>query len=284
MDTFFQALVMGIVQGLTEFLPISSSGHLIVVPFLLGWNDAFISSLAFSVMLHVGTLVALLVYFRADWFRLVPAGLAVVRDRSFRGDPERRLAWLLAASTIPAAIAGLLLEDLIETAFREIGLVAVSLLLGGGILWLADRRGGRSRGIHDVTLPIALGIGAAQALALVPGISRSGISISAARFAGLDRAAAARFSFLMATPITAGAAVFEVQRLLSGDVAVDVSAGPLVVGLLAAFVSGTLAISVLLRFLRTSSLEVFVWYRLALAATVAGRLAGPLERGERWRS
>lgn len=268
MDTFVQALVMGIVQGLTEFLPVSSSGHHIVVPFLLGWNDAFISSLAFSVMLHIGTLGALLVYFRADWFRLVPAGLAVVRDRSFRGDPERRLAWLLAASTIPAAIAGLLLEDLIETAFREIGLVAVSLMLGGGILWLADRRGGRSRGIHDVTLPIALGIGAAQALALVPGISRSGISISAARFAGLDRAAAARFSFLMATPITAGAAVFEVQRLLSGDVAVDVSAGPLAVGLLAAFVSGTLAISVLLRFLRTSSLEVFVWYRLALAATV----------------
>lgn len=268
MDTFVQALVMGIVQGLTEFLPVSSSGHHIVVPFLFGWNDAFISSLAFSVMLHIGTLGALLVYFRADWFRLVPAGLAVVRDRSFRGDPERRLAWLLAASTIPAAIAGLLLEDLIETAFREIGLVAVSLMLGGGILWLADRRGGRSRGIHDVTLPIALGIGAAQALALVPGISRSGISISAARFAGLDRAAAARFSFLMATPITAGAAVFEVQRLLSGDVAVDVSAGPLAVGLLAAFVSGTLAISVLLRFLRTSSLEVFVWYRLALAATV----------------
>jgi undecaprenyl-diphosphatase len=268
MDLFVEALVMGIVQGLTEFLPVSSSGHHIVVPFLLGWDDAFISSLAFSVMLHIGTLGALLVYFRADWFRLVPAGLAAVRDRSFRGDPDRRLAWLLAASTVPAAIAGLLLEDLIETTFREIGLVAVSLMVGGGILWLADRRGGRSRGIHDVTLPVALGIGAAQALALVPGISRSGISISAARFAGLDRAAAARFSFLMATPITAGAAVFEVQRLVSGDVAVDVSAGPLVVGMLAAFVSGALAISVLLRFLRTSSLEVFVWYRLALAATV----------------
>ena len=268
MDTFLQALVMGIVQGLTEFLPVSSSGHLIVVPFLFGWDDGFIKSLAFSVMLHIGTLGALLVYFRADWFRLVPAGLATIRDRSFRGDPDRRLAWLLVASTIPAAIAGVLLQDLIETAFREIGLVAVTLMVGGGILWLADRRGGRSRGIHDVTLPVALAIGAAQALALVPGISRSGISISAARFAGLDRAAAARFSFLMATPITACAAVFEVQRLVSGDVAVDVSAGPLVVGMVAAFVSGALAISVLLRFLRTSSLEVFVWYRLALAATV----------------
>jgi undecaprenyl-diphosphatase len=268
MDTYLQALVMGIVQGLTEFLPVSSSGHLIVVPFLFGWHDGFIKSLAFSVMLHIGTLGALLAYFRADWLRLVPAGLATIRDRSFRGDPDRRLAWLLVASTVPAAIAGVLLQDLIETAFREIGLVAITLMVGGGILWLADRRGGRSRGIHDVTLPVALAIGAAQALALVPGISRSGISISAARFAGLDRAAAARFSFLMATPITAGAAVFEVERLVSGDVAVDVSAGPLMVGMLAAFVSGALAISVLLRFLRTSSLEIFVWYRLALAATV----------------
>src|SRR5687767_1372114 len=143
MDPLVQALVMGIVQGLTEFLPVSSSGHLIIVPFLSGWDDAFINSLAFSVMLHIGTLTALLVYFRADWFRLVPAGLATLRDRSFAGDPDRRLAWLLAAATIPAAIAGLLLEDLIETAFREIGLVAVMLVVGGVILWLADRRGAR---------------------------------------------------------------------------------------------------------------------------------------------
>ena len=114
---------MGIVQGLTEFLPVSSSGHLIVVPFLFGWDDAFITSLAFSVMLHIGTLAALLAYFRADWLRLVPAGFAAIRDRSFRGDPDRRLAWLLVAATIPAALAGLLLEDLISTAFREIGLV-----------------------------------------------------------------------------------------------------------------------------------------------------------------
>jgi undecaprenyl-diphosphatase len=268
MDPLVQALVMGIVQGLTEFLPVSSSGHLIIVPFLSGWDDAFINSLAFSVMLHIGTLTALLVYFRADWFRLVPAGLATLRDRSFAGDPDRRLAWLLAAATIPAAIAGLLLEDLIETAFREIGLVAVMLVVGGVILWLADRRGARDRGVHDVTLPIALGIGAAQALALVPGISRSGISISAGRLAGLDRPAAARFSFLMATPITAGAALFEVRRLVAGETATDVSIGPLVVGMIAAFISGALAISVLLRFLQSRSLEVFVWYRIVLAATV----------------
>ncbi len=213
MDTLIQALIMGIVQGLTEFLPVSSSGHLIVVPFLFGWDDTFIKSLVFTVMLHIGTLAALLVYFRADWFRLVPAGLAAVRDRSFRGDPDRRLAWLLAASTVPAALAGVLLETSIETTFREIGLVAVTLVVGGGILWLADRRGSRERGVLDVTFPVAIAIGAAQALALVPGISRSGISISAARLAGLDRPAAARFSFLMATPVTAGAAAFEVRRL-----------------------------------------------------------------------
>jgi undecaprenyl-diphosphatase len=268
MDLYVQVLVMGIVQGLTEFLPISSSGHLIVVPFLMGWNDPFITSLAFSVMLHIGTLAALLVYFRADWVRLVPAGLAAIRDRSFRGDPDRRLAWLLVAATIPAAIAGFVLSDLIETAFREIGLVAVTLVGGAVILWLADRWGARTKGVDDVTFPVAIAIGAAQALALVPGISRSGISISAARFAGLDREAAARFSFLMATPITAGAALFEIRKLAAGETGVDVSVGPLVVGMLAAFVAGMIAIGFLLRYLRTRSLNVFVAYRLVLAAVV----------------
>src|SRR4249920_2022619 len=240
MDLFVQAIVMGIVQGLTEFLPVSSSGHLILVPWLFGWTDPFINSLAFSVMLHIGTLGALLIYFAADWTRLVPAGLATIRDRSFRGDPDRKLAWLLVAATIPAAIAGFLLNDLIETAFREVGLVAVTLVVGAVILWLADRWGGRTKGVDDVTFPIAIGIGAAQALALVPGISRSGISISAARFAGLNREAAARFSFLMATPITAGAALFEVRKLLSGEAGVGVIVGPLLVGMIAAFVSGML--------------------------------------------
>jgi len=268
MDTLVQALVMGIVQGLTEFLPVSSSGHLLLVPFLLGWHDPFITSLAFSVMLHIGTLVALLVYFRADWLRLVPAGLAAVRDRSFRDNPERRLAWLLVAATIPAAVAGALFDQLIETSFREVGLVAVALVVGAAILWVADRVGARDKDVRDVTLPVALGIGIAQALALLPGISRSGISISAARFAGLDRAVAARFSFLMATPVTAGASLFEVRRLLTGEAGVDVSVGPLVVGMVAAFVSGALAIGVLLRYLRTSTLNVFVGYRVVLAAIV----------------
>ncbi len=267
MDPIFQALIMGIAQGLTEFLPISSSGHLIVIPFMFGWTDPFIDSLAFSVMLHVGTLAALLVYFRADWIRLVPAGFAAIRDRSL-GDPDRRLAWLLVAATIPAAIAGYLLNDLIATAFRDAGLVAVTLVVGAAILWLADGWGGRDKGVEDVTFPVSIAIGAAQALALVPGISRSGVSISAARIAGLDRAAAARFSFLMATPITLGAAIFEARKLMAGEAGVTISYGPLIVGMLAAFGAGMLAISFMLRYLRTRSLTIFVVYRLVLAAIV----------------
>ncbi len=268
MDPTIQALIMGIVQGLTEFLPVSSSGHLIVVPFLFGWTDPFITSTAFSVMLHVGTLLALLLYFRREWVRLVPAGLATIRDRSFASDPDRRLAWLLVAATIPAALAGFLLNDFLEKAVREPGLVALMLVSGAVILWLADRWGGLTKGIPDVTFPLAIGIGAAQALALVPGISRSGISISAGRFAGLGRAAAARFSFLMATPIIAGAAIFEVRKLATGEAGVPVEIGPLLVGMIASFASGVLAIRFMLRYLQTRSLTIFVVYRLVVAAVV----------------
>jgi undecaprenyl-diphosphatase len=268
MDLVFQALVMGIVQGLTEFLPVSSSGHLIIVPWLFGWDDAFITSLAFSVMLHLGTLIALLIYFRADWLRLIPAGLATIRDRSFRDDPDRKLAWLLAAATIPAAIVGALFSDVFETQVRQVGLVAVTLVVGGIILWVADHVGARTRGVSDVTFPIAIGIGAAQALALIPGISRSGISISAGRLAGLDREAAARFAFLMATPITAGAIIFEARNLLTGEAGVDVAYAPLLVGLVASLVAGLVAIRFMLDYLRTRSLDLFVWYRFGLAALV----------------
>jgi undecaprenyl-diphosphatase len=268
MDLLIQALIMGIVQGLTEFLPVSSSGHLVIVPWLFGWDDAFITSLAFSVMLHLGTLVALLVYFREDWLRLIPAGFATIRDRSFRGDPDRKLAWLLVAATIPAALVGFLFNDLFEDTVRQVGLVAVTLIIGGVILWLADHLGARTKGVGDVTFPIAIGIGAAQALALIPGISRSGISISAGRIAGLDREAAARFAFLMATPITAGAILFEARKLISGEAGVTVEIAPLLVGLVASLVAGLLAIRFMLDYLRTRSLDVFVWYRFGLAAVV----------------
>ena len=267
MDPILQALVMGIVQGLTEFLPVSSSGHLILVPYLLGFGDPFLDTLAFSVVLHGGTLIALLVYFRGDWLRLVPAGLAAMRDRSFRGDPDRRLAWLIVASTVPAAIIAVFLNDWIEQNVRQVGLVAVMLVIAGAVLWVADRWGPRTHTIARLTFRGAIGIGAAQALALIPGVSRSGISMSAALFAGLDRADAARYSFLMATPITALAVAYELFKLVRGDVA-QVELAPLLVGVTAAFVSGMLAIAALLRYVRTRSFNVFVAYRVAFAVLV----------------
>ncbi len=266
---------MGIVQGLTEFLPVSSSGHLVIVPSLLGWEDPFITSLEFSVMLHIGTLIALLVYFRRDWLRLVPAGLATIRDRSFAGDPDRRLAWLIAAATVPALVAGFLLSDLAENQFRQVGLVALMLVVGAAILWLAERSGRRDRTIDGMSVPVAVAIGGAQALALVPGISRSGISIAAGLFAGLEREAAARFSFLMATPVTAAAGAYEGLTLLRGESDVVVQGGPLLVGMVASLVAGFVAIALLLRFLRTRSTDIFVAYRILLALTVVVVWLGP---------
>ncbi len=267
MDPIIASLIMGIVQGLTEFLPISSSGHLLLVPYLLNWHEPFIDSLAFSVALHGGTLAALLVYFREDWLRLIPAGLAAVRDRSFRGEPDRRLAWLLVASTIPGGIAGILFNDKIESAIRQPGLVAIMLVLAGIVLWLADRWSSRRHDTDDLSLRAAIGIGLAQAIALIPGVSRSGISISAGLVAGLDRASAARYSFLMAMPITAAAVAYEGYKLVRGDVG-GIEVAPLVVGVVTAFVAGLAAISVLLRYVRSRSFSVFVVYRFALAAVV----------------
>jgi undecaprenyl-diphosphatase len=272
MDILVAAIVMGVVQGLTEFLPVSSSGHLILVPFLLqsvlpGMKDPFITSLEFSVILHIGTLVALLIYFRSDWVRLVPAFFAAVRDRSMDSDPDRRLAVLLAVATAPALLFGFILHDLEDIIREQIGLVAVMLVVGGAILWLAERMGTRRRLALDLTVAQALAIGGAQALALVPGISRSGISISAGLFAGLRREEAARFSFLMATPVTAAAAAYEVLQVVRGQ-GVPIQAGPMAAGLAASLVFGMLAIAFLLRLLRTRSTDVFVVYRLIAAAAV----------------
>jgi undecaprenyl-diphosphatase len=283
-DQLIQAIVLGIVQGLTEFLPVSSSGHLIVVPALLNWHDPFIESLAFSVMLHVATLLALLIYFARDWLRLIPAGLATIRDRSFRGgdgsvDPDRRLAWLLAAATVPAVIVGVLFNDLIENAFREPRLVAMTLVIGAVVLWLADRVGARSRRVEALGFGAAVGIGIAQAAALIPGVSRSGISISAGLFAGLDRESAARFAFLMATPITAGAGIWEIRKIISGEVDVDLPVIPLFAGMLAALLSGLVAINILMRYLRSHGVGIFVLYRIVLAAVVLVAWLGLWDRG-----
>jgi undecaprenyl-diphosphatase len=267
-DITFQALIMGIIQGLTEFLPVSSSGHLVIVPYLLGWTDPFITSLAFSVMLHLGTLVALLVYFRADWLALIPAGIAVLRERSFGTDPNRKLAWLLVVATIPAVIAGPILNDRLEAAVRTAEDVAVAIVIGAAILWLADQVGRKVKGLEQISFRLAFVFGLAQSLALVPGISRAGITISAGLFAGLTREAAARFSFLMATPIIAGAGLFEARNLLSGDAGVAIQVGPLAVGMIAALLAGLAAIHLMLRYVRTRSYLVFVAERVAIAALV----------------
>jgi undecaprenyl-diphosphatase len=266
-DTSIQALVMGLVQGLTEFLPVSSSGHLILVPWFFGWKDLFIDSLAFSVMLHMGTLLALLVYFWRDWLKLIPAGLASIRDRSLADDPNRKMAWLLVVATIPAVLVGPVLNDTIESAVRDPAKVAAMLCVGAAILWLAERWGSKLRDMSSLSFVGALGIGIAQVLALVPGISRSGVSISAGLFLGLNRESAARFSFLMATPVVAGAGVFEALKVIRGtDVKPELHL--VVIGFVAAAISGLLAIRFMLEFLRRQSVNSFVVYRVLLAAAV----------------
>ena len=275
MDLSIQALVMGLTQGLTEFLPISSSGHLILVPWLFGWKDPFIDSLAFSVMLHMGTLLALLVYFWRDWCRLIPAGLATIRDRSFKSDKDRKMAWLIVVATLPAVLVGPIFTATIESWVRAPDRVALMLCVGAAILWLADRWGSKLREMDSLTFGGALGIGVAQVLALVPGISRSGISISAGLFGGLTREAAARFSFLMATPVVAGAGLWEARKLVTHEAGVNPSANLIVIGFIAAAISGLLAIRFMLEFLKRQPLTVFVVYRVVAAAVVFIVLLSP---------
>ena len=272
MDTILQAALIGVLQGLTEFLPISSSAHLILVPRFLGWDDPFLNSAAFDVMLHVGTLVALLAYFRTDLLRLLRAGAASLRDRSLAGDPERWLAWLLVVSVVPAALLGATLESFFDTYFRERpAFIGLLLVAGAAILWLAERHGRRDRGLLQLRFGDALAIGAAQALALFPGISRSGITIAAGLFLGLERPAAARFSFLMAPRVIAGAGLWKARSLLAAGGLVGEPV-VLLAGMLAAAVSGLLAVAFLLRYLRTNSTGIFIVYRLVFAAVVFGLL------------
>ncbi|MEO6350069.1 MAG: undecaprenyl-diphosphatase UppP [Candidatus Limnocylindrales bacterium] len=272
METLLQAIVIGIVQGLTEFLPISSSAHLILLPKVLGWNDPFINSAAFDVMLHMGTLAALLAYFWRDLWRYLVAGLAVLRERRIGTDPDRRLAVLLAVSVVPAALIGVALESFIDTFFREHPLVICALLVvGAAILFLAERAARHTREMSDLRVGEALGIGLAQALALFPGISRSGITISAGLFLGLERAAAARFAFLMGTPIIAGAGLWKMRQLLGGEVAAFDPA-VLAAGVIASATAGLAAIWLLLRYLQNHSTDVFVLYRVIAALVFAGIL------------
>jgi len=263
--TVFQAVVLGTLQGLAEFLPISSSAHLALAPWLFGWPDP---GLAFDVALHVGTLLAVLWFFRREWVRLAGAALRVVAQRGARTAEERRAIYLVIA-TIPGGIGGLLLNDLAESTFRSPGLIAGALIAMGFALWIVDRIVPRRRTLDDMRWTDALAIGVAQVFALIPGVSRSGSTITAGRALQLDRESAAVFSFLMSMPITAAAALHEVPKAIhAGGFGV-----PLVAGVLAAAVSGWLAISILLRYVSRNNYAVFAVYRFALGALVLALFA-----------
>jgi undecaprenyl-diphosphatase len=262
--TVFQALVLGIVQGLGEFLPISSSAHLVLTPWVFGWPDP---GLAFDVALHVGTLVAVLWYFRAEWVKLAQSGIALLRTRRADTEEKQRLLYIVVA-TIPAAIAGLLLEDYAESTFRSPTLIAFTLIVMGIVLWAADRYAPRDRPLGNMRIRDALLIGLAQIFALIPGVSRSGSTMTAARALRFDRQSAAVFSFLMSMPITAAAAVLKAPTLLRADDRTN-----LIVGIIAAGASGWLAIAVLLRYVSRHSYGLFALYRLVLGAAVLALVA-----------
>ncbi len=259
--SLIEAIVLGVVQGAGEFLPISSSGHLIVVPWLLGWRE---HTLAFDVALHLGTLVAVAGALLGDWVAMLKGAFAGLRTHgsAFASEDGRRLGFLAVAS-IPGGILGLLLNDLAETTFRSALLVALTMSVMGLVLWRADARSTATRGIEAWTLRDALIMGFSQALALVPGVSRSGATISAARFLGYERNAAARLSFLMALPVTLGAVVLKVPKMLAGGLEPS-----LVAGIVTAAVVGVLSIRVLFAWVRTRSYLPFVLYRFAFSAVV----------------
>lgn len=273
METIFQAALVGLIQGLTEFIPISSSAHLELVPWIAGWEEGgLVGSLAFDVFLHLGTLVALLAYFFRDWVRYIGAWLASVRERRIGDDPDRRIAWLLILATIPAAVIGFTLEGFIEDAFHEGGdaarLAIAGFLVAGAIaLYVADRLGRRDHDLDGLTARRSLTIGFSQALALLPGISRSGATLTAGMALGLTREAAARFSFLLATPITAGAGLYGSLDLFqeANSRTEWVAIG---VGFVVAMLSGLLAIGFLLAWLRRRSVAVFSLYRIGFALVV----------------
>jgi undecaprenyl-diphosphatase len=273
-DEYVRAIFLGALQALTEFLPISSSGHLLIAERLLGLEGA---TLTFDVGLHVGTLLAVLGYFRADWLGFARALLIDVTRRGVRiatWSAESRLLLAIALGTVPAVIAGLLLNDAIERYARSVYVVVATVTGFGLVLEAADRRP-QSRGLVTMTYAAALLVGVAQAVALVPGVSRSGVTISAARALGFERPAAARFSFLLSAPVVFAAAVLELGRALADGEAI--AWGPLLAGAATAAVVGWLVIAGLLAFLRTRTLRPFVWYRIALGlAVLAGALTGAL--------
>jgi undecaprenyl-diphosphatase len=278
-DLILQAALIGLLQGLTEFIPVSSSAHLELFPWFAGWQGSpLIGSLAFDVFLHFGTGLALLIYFARDLWRYLRAWVASIRDRRIGTDPDRRAAWLLLIASVPAAIIGFLGEDLINEVFHGDSdttrlAIAGFLVVGATGLWFADRLGSRQRRMDAIGVPAALTVGFSQALALLPGISRSGATITAGLALGLTRESAARFSFLLATPITVGAGLYGSRHMLtethSGSEWVAIG-----VGFVVAVASGLIAIGFLLAWLRRRSVVVFSVYRIALAILVVLLVVG----------
>jgi undecaprenyl-diphosphatase len=273
-----QSAGLGLVQGLTEFIPISSSAHLVIVPWLFAWTDPALGSLTFDVALHLGTLAAVIAYFASDWVRIVGAWFRSVARLRIDDSPDTRLAWYLLLACIPGAVIGILFEGDVTASFHvepiprlSMILMAVAIAVLGALLLLADRLGKQKRPFTGIGWVDAALIGLAQALAIFPGVSRSGATITAGLALGLERPAAARFSFLLSAPIIAGAGIKSIYDLVTGATSGAIPRAELIifpVGFVVAAVSGFLCIKLLLSFLQSHSTRVFVFYRWGLAALV----------------
>jgi undecaprenyl-diphosphatase len=261
----FQAIVLGIVQGLTEFLPISSSGHLRIVPAFAGWEDP---GAAFTAVIQLGTMAAVVLYFRADLIRIARAWLASLRDPSRRADLDARLGWYLIIGTIPIVIFGVTFSHQIENGARDLYIIGSTLILLGIVLLIAEKVSLRERDLSTITRRDAIIVGFAQALALIPGVSRSGATITAGLFLGMDRVSAARFSFLLSIPAVVLSGIYELRDVVDGSAEGAIGLGPTAVATVFAFISGYLSIAFLLKFLTTHSTGVFVAYRVVLGAVV----------------
>lgn len=263
MVDFLQAVVLGVLQGLTEFLPISSSAHLRIFPELFGWGDP---GAAFTAVVQIGTELAVLIYFRRDIWRIGSTWAKSLVKPEYRGQLDARMGWFIIFGSVPIVVLGISLKDLIERDFRSLWVVGTTLIVMGVVLGIADRLGSTDRKLRDLTARDAILMGCAQALALVPGVSRSGATLSMGRILGYDREAATRYAFLLAIPAVIGAGIFELREIPHGDNLYGW--GPTIVGTVVSFVVGYAAIAWLLRYITTHSYTPFVLYRIGLGAIV----------------